>query len=364
MLTLQQLPPVHARLCLHIKDLCLHELRMEKCRKLCLAISGGADSTALALIFHLIAPMLDCQLLAVHVDHSLRPDSGEDAQFTLDLCQRLGIICHMEKIDVAALASAQCRGLEEAGRQARYGVFRLMLDSGQADYVLLGHHAGDLAEDMLLRLIRGTGWPALGGMKDREGKYLRPLLAIAPEQLREFLVALHQPWREDGSNQSLDFRRNRLRHEVMPLLERENPSILRSFLHLHQMAALDEKYWTDLLENALERYPWHLEEDEAEIRLLLPRKLLNSLAPAARLRLYRHAYKSMKARCPACSRGQIRAGAFFQLERTWQNGLGGRTFQMPGFTVITIKAGNILFRLAKNGGNEAALPHSKGSAGS
>lgn len=362
MITLRQLPPAHARLCLHIRDLCRHELHMEKCRKLCLAISGGADSTALAIIFHLIAPMLDCELLAVHVDHCLRPESGGDAQFSRELCQSLGIICHMEKIDVAAIAREQSRGLEEAGREARYGIFRCMLESGEADYILLGHHAGDLAEDMLLRLIRGVGWPALGGMKAREGGFLRPLLTVNPKQLRELLLAMHHSWREDASNQSLAFRRNRVRHEIMPLLERENPSILRSCLHLHQMAALDEKYWTDLLEKSLARFPWHMEEDEAEIRLVLPRKLLDSLAPAARLRLYRHAYKSLKIMSPSGTKGQIRADAFFQLERTLQSGLGGRTFQLPGSTSITIKAGNISFHLAKNGGRETALPASRRSS--
>lgn len=166
--TLQHLSPPLARFCLGIERLSCRELGLVKGTRLLLALSGGADSTALAMVFFLLASRLAVNLSALCVDHSLRPDSGEDVCHVQDFCKSLDIPCSVRRIDVAAYASKYHLGLEEAGRHFRYALLEKERMHLNADWILLGHHAGDLSEDIMLRLIRGTGWPGLAGMTHKD----------------------------------------------------------------------------------------------------------------------------------------------------------------------------------------------------
>ncbi|WP_300832486.1 ATP-binding protein, partial [uncultured Bilophila sp.] len=134
---------------------------------------------------------------------------------------------------------------------------------------------------MLLRLIRGTGWPALGGMKaaDPARHLVRPLLATPRADVEVFLRTLGVPWVEDASNRSDAFRRNRLRHHVLPLLRAENPSFGRSVRTLWELAREDERYWDGVLAPVFERL------EERDGTLFLPRAAFVSLSRAARLRV-------------------------------------------------------------------------------
>ena len=160
---LRSLPPASARLCLAVERFCLRRLKLPRGTRLVLALSGGADSTALACILHILSPRLRLDLFALTVNHGLRPEADADARCARDLCARLGIPCVQRHADVTGLASGKGWGLEEAGRHARYALLEEERRARQADFVALGHHNEDLSEDVLLRLTRGTGWPALGG---------------------------------------------------------------------------------------------------------------------------------------------------------------------------------------------------------
>ena len=161
---LHDLSPAAARLCLEVERFCLRELRLPRGAHLLLALSGGADSTALALILRVLTPRLDLTLQALSVNHGLRPEAEEDAACALTACRRLDIPCAVRLADVRALAAAEGLGLEDAGRRARYALLEEEREALGANFIALGHHAGDVSEDVLLRLTRGTGWPALGGM--------------------------------------------------------------------------------------------------------------------------------------------------------------------------------------------------------
>ena len=248
---------------------------------------------------------------------------------------------------MAAAARAWCCGLEDAGRRLRYALLEEERDALNADWIVLGHHAGDLSEDVLLRLTRGAGWPGLGGMPARDGarRLLRPLLFSAPGSLRDILRHLGVGWREDASNASHAFRRNRLRHDVLPLLRRENPALERSNVTLHRLASLDAAFWEETLSRALAAHPWQEVRPNGAPGLLLPRELLEDLHPAARLRLYVRACRALalEKREGSGSAGQPRATTLLKLEAALREGRGNTRFQLPGGVEARLRAGSILF---------------------
>lgn len=357
--TLRQLSPAHARLCLGVGRFCRRKLSVAPGSRLLLALSGGADSTALALLLHLLAPRLGFSLFALSVDHGLRPESAEDARHVGALCRWLGIPCRVRRRDVAACARDWGCGLEDAGRRIRYALLEEERQALNADWVALGHHAGDLAEDVVLRLTRGAGWPGLAGMtaQDARRRVLRPLLFTDPEALRNLLGELGVGWREDASNESRAFRRNRLRHEVLPLLRRENPALDRACVTLHRLGQLDGDFWEGLLAAALAEHPWReVREGENAPGLLLPRALLAALHPAARLRLYVRALRALGQTSGAD--GQPRGATLLALDEALREGRGNTRFQLPGDLEALLHGGSILFRKSAQSPRNRARPAS------
>lgn len=344
---LRSLSPASARMCLAVERFCLHRLALPHGMRLVLALSGGADSTALACILRVLSPRLGLELFALTVDHGLRPEADADARCAQEFCARLGIPCVRRSADVLGLAAANGWGLEEAGRHARYALLEEERRAQKADFVALGHHAGDLSEDVLLRLARGTGWPALGGMAARDDarRLLRPLLFTKPQDLRDLLTECGVSWREDASNASLNFMRNRLRHTVLPLLRRENPALDRGMAALWQLAQCDADYWETLLAEALAAHPWHEESQDGLSALLLPRELLAGLHPAARLRLYLKAVRLLVRQNTGQTgeRSQARAHTLLKLDAALREGRGNTRFQLPGGIEARLKSGAVRF---------------------
>ena len=328
--TLQALPAEAARLCLLVRDFLQGILKRagvaEDLAGLPVAVgfSGGADSTALAIILR----CLGCAVTLAHVDHGLRPESAAEAEAAVAFAARLGVPCRVRRTAVAALAQVQGCGLEEAGRQARYAFFGELLASGDAGWIATGHHLDDLGEDVLLRLTRGTGWPGLGGMPavDVSRRLVRPLLTTQREAVERFLKALGETWLEDASNQRDDFRRNRIRHHVLPLLKAENPAFSRSVQTLWTLAREDEAYWDALLAPVFAQV-----RDEGG--LMLPRAAFLELPRAARLRVYVGLIRRF-----GC--GQAQAETLFRLDEAATSSRSPRRFQFPGcVTVLTDAAG-------------------------
>ena len=354
--TLQNLSPAAARLCLEVERFCLTRLGLARGSRLLLALSGGADSTALALVLHLLAPRMGLTLHALSVDHGLRKESKQDADFVKQLCGNLNIPCTVRQADVRGLATSEKIGIEDAARKLRYALLEQERAAVGADFIALGHHAADVSEDVLLRLTRGTGWPALGGMaaRDDQRRLLRPLLATDAQALRELLVECGIDWCEDASNQSRQYKRNRLRLDVLPLLRQENPSLDRTVHDLWQMARLDEDYWNATLDAALAVTPWVLQPEASENgpRLTLPAKLLAGLHPAARLRLY---VRAVRCLCRVAAgtagedegsgqlHGQARARTLLALDEALASGRGNTRFQLPGGLEAYLKCGSVVF---------------------
>lgn len=311
---LRDVPPACARLCLNIRRF-LEECCGGRPGRIIAAFSGGADSTALVLILR----CLGLPVTLAHLDHGLRPESGEEAEAAREFARRLGVPCVVRRVDVAGLARSEGLGLEEAGRRARYAFFEETRVAAGGGWIATGHHLDDLAEDMLLRLIRGTGWPALGGMKavDPARHLVRPLLETPRADVEVFLRTLGVPWVEDASNSSDAFRRNRLRHHILPLLRAENPSFGRSVRTLWELAREDERYWDGVLAPVFERL------EERDGTLFLPRAAFVSLPRAARLRVYAGLFARF-------GRGQAQAQTLFRLDEAATASRSRRLFQFPG----------------------------------
>ena len=228
--------------------------------RVCVAVSGGADSTALlrALIeANRAKEGLGAVLSAVHVHHGLRgADADADEVFVRDLCAGLEVPLIVERVDVAARQSEEREGLEEAARELRYGVFwRLMAD---VDLVVTAHTLDDQAETVVMKLLRGAWTEGIGGtapvvqrseIRDQrlgtatQGKIVRPMLRVRRTEVEAFLKERRQAWREDETNRDLSLTRNRVRHELMPMLRTFNPGIDVTLSRLAYIARDEEAFW-------------------------------------------------------------------------------------------------------------------------
>lgn len=302
---------------------------------LLLGFSGGADSLALALC----VKALDVPAVLAHLDHGVRPESAAQVAVVRDLAERVGLPLVTRTVNVAAQSREQGIGLEDAGRRARYAFFeqtRCELADHEGNgqgraWLVLGHQADDLAEDVLLRLVRGAGWPALGGMceSDPARWLVRPLLHVPRAELAALVASSGLEPVDDSSNSSLDFRRNRLRHTVLPLLQAENPSLLQAVRRLHEQARLDDDFWEEQMAPVLDQVCC------AAGRVSVTEIVLKALHPALRLRLYRR----LLALVP--NAGQVRADTLFALDKALLEQQRPKLFQLPGRTQARLANGQL-----------------------
>lgn len=196
---------------------------------LIIGLSGGADSAALLDLLATL-PAFPLRLVAAHLNHCLRgADSDADEQFCRDLAERYHIPFESRRVDVKGVATRDSLNLEDAGRRVRISFFDELVTTWQAAAVVLAHHADDQAETVLMRLLRGSGMTGLAGMPWRNGRgYIRPLLDITRAEIEAYLAERHLDWREDNSNRDVTFLRNRIRHELLPLLEQYNPAVRKA----------------------------------------------------------------------------------------------------------------------------------------
>lgn len=198
------------------------------------AVSGGADSVALLFALYLLKDKLDIHLEAAHFNHHLREEeSDRDEAFVRELCERYDIPLHVG----SARVKAGKKGLEAAARDARYAFLRSL--SGK---IATAHTADDNAETVLMHLLRGTGLKGLGGITPIHGSVIRPMLLITRQEVEAFLEEWCLRHIEDSSNETDAFLRNRIRHQVMPLLAQENPKIAQSLSQMALRLRLDENF--------------------------------------------------------------------------------------------------------------------------
>ena len=184
-------------------------------------VSGGADSVCLLFVLLEYARKRRFSLAVVHVNHGLRQDAGEDAEFVRGLCLQEGVPFFLKEVNVGELAAREKCSLEEAGRTVRYQAFREVAESFCADRIAVAHNGNDRAETMLFHLFRGSGIKGLCGIPPRREEIIRPLLCLERSEIEDYLAGRQISYRIDSTNGEDSYTRNRIRHHILPVAEQE-----------------------------------------------------------------------------------------------------------------------------------------------
>ncbi len=207
------------------------------------ACSGGRDSMCLLHYLNSIKAELDCEVVAVNVDHSIRPSSAFDTEFVMKFCKEHGIRAYKFKVEALKVMKDENLTLEQAARKVRYGVFETVISRGLVDKIALAHHMNDQAETVLLNIIRGAGLTGARGMEPvRDGVYIRPLLETPREEIMAYLDEHSIEYVEDETNNDTEFSRNYIRNIVMPALRKRFKGVDKNIVNFSRICAQDDKY--------------------------------------------------------------------------------------------------------------------------
>jgi tRNA(Ile)-lysidine synthase len=308
--------------------------------RLAIGLSGGADSVALTRVLAGRAQELGLVLHTAHLHHGLRGEEADaDRQFAAELSQSLGLIFHTHQVDTAAEAAKNGASdksretIEEAARRLRYAWFRQLLSAGIVDAVATAHTLDDQAETVLGKLLRGAWTEGLSGIHPvvtfPEGRILRPLLAATRREIEDYLASISQSWREDASNRDPAYTRNRLRHQLLPELERWNLRIREHLANMAELACDEEAWWqTELARVAPQmlltgrpvRGGGRVSAEDGAIALDVVR--VGAQLPALQRRLLRHAAATLGA--------SLSFEATESLRRLVTQGRAGQRLSLPG----------------------------------
>ncbi|MDP3981757.1 MAG: tRNA lysidine(34) synthetase TilS [Chlamydiota bacterium] len=306
--------------------------------KVLIGVSGGSDSLALAHILHALEGRLELSLTLAYFDHALRPDdAAEDQQFIYDLAKQL---------NVPVVCGVWAHGplnasLENEARKARYAFFRHTAVAHNISKIVLGHTLDDQAETILEHLLRGSGMRGLCGMKpirDMDGLSLaRPLLCTTRAKLRAYLELYHYVWREDRTNQDLRFFRNRVRHLLIPIIQKEfNANFQSSLVRLGEIMMGDEQ----ILDSMTQEHLLRLVRIEGVLRVVAVKDLLELSLPLAR-RMVQALYQIISAN------QQLSFQHVQDILSLVRRGKSGKLLQLPGHVYVWLSHG--LFYIGPEG---------------
>lgn len=228
-----------------------NQLPFLKEKKLLIAISGGLDSVVLTHLCY----KLGLNISLAHCNFNLRgKESDEDEAFVLELAEQLNLELFTQSFDTSRYANNNKLSIQIAARELRYTWFKELSKQLQFDYILTAHHADDALETFLINLTRATGLDGLTGIPELNNTIVRPLLPYSRGTIEHFARTNHYTWREDSSNASTKYLRNKLRHDVIPILKEINPQLLNGFQstlqHLQDAADIVENSVNDVLKKA------------------------------------------------------------------------------------------------------------------
>ena len=294
------------------------------------AVSGGSDSVFLLHALRELAPRWNLHLNVVHVEHGIRGEASvADAEFVRKLAEEFGLPFHLHSAQVST-----CDGnLEQAARQTRIGFYRELLESGRLDRIATGHTRSDQAETVLYRVLRGSGLAGLAGILPiAEPGLVRPLLELSRTEIQGWLCERGIAWREDETNHDRAYARNRLRHDVLPLLaESFNPRLEEALASLATLARDEESFWNSYVSagaggGASTRACRVPTPGDA---VVIPTTTLTQVPTAVSRRKIRHLIQSVK--------GDLRQIEFAHIERILemaQSAEGHDRVQIPGVDVL------------------------------
>ena len=229
-----------------------NDLFPERCH-LVVGVSGGADSMALLNCLY-NWPDYRVRVTAVHIHHGLRGmDADRDAFLVKKYCESHSIRYMQQSVDVAAIAEEQHISIETAGRAIRYDTFEEIRRRVGADYILTAHTASDQMETVLMHLVRGCGTDGLSGIPVKRDLIRRPLLCCTREEIEDYCIRNRVPYAVDETNFDMQYTRNRVRHEVLPMLRGINPAVDTALLRVSQHSAEDANLLRSMALEVLQR---------------------------------------------------------------------------------------------------------------
>lgn len=207
------------------------------------ACSGGRDSICLLHFLNSIKADLDCEVVAVNVDHGIRAHSAVDTEFVMQFCKEHKIRAYKFKAEALKVAKEEKLTIEQAARKVRYGVFETLVKKGLADKIALAHHMNDQAETVLLNIIRGAGLSGARGMEPvRDGIYIRPFLELPREEIMAYLDENGLEYVDDETNKDNTYSRNYIRNIVLPALRKNFKGVDKNIVKFANICAVDDNY--------------------------------------------------------------------------------------------------------------------------
>jgi tRNA(Ile)-lysidine synthase len=255
------------------------------------AVSGGIDSVALLDILSGLRQELPIVLAVLHLNHGIRgAEAARDQRFVQELSKRYSLSYLDQEVDVPAYQKQHSLSLQEAARELRYRFFDEACQTLDLDKVAIGQTADDQAEMVLMRVVRGGGSRGLKGIPPVRGRYIRPLIEVWREELLHYVRHKGLPFVQDSSNLKKAYLRNRIRYELIPVLQGYNPGIKQRLLHLARVLGEDASY----LDSLAEEIATGIVEAGEEVSIAIP--VLRSLPVALQARVLQQAFVSLAAR--------------------------------------------------------------------
>lgn len=296
-----------------------------------LAVSGGADSMALAAACAALRSEGWGRYSVCHVEHGLRGQEAlRDMELVRSFCLAQGLECYVRHVQARQWARQKRLSVEAAARQLRYEALREALAQTGAQAIVTAHNSDDQAETVLLRFLRGAGLTGLGGIRPESDRALRPLLSFSHRQLEEYCRLQQISYCHDSTNDDTAYTRNRVRHELLPFLEQQFNGNIKSALtrlaeQLQAEDALLDALSQIVLEHAIveNNSADKSQAEERTARLALSAGRLRQEDTALRRRALRKAYYSLSGQ-------ELDYERTLALERLVLNHTGGKTVQLPG----------------------------------
>lgn len=206
-------------------------------------LSGGSDSMALLYYLHSLQEELEFEVIAIHINHGIRPESHDEAEFVVEKCRELGVRVYKFKIDAPKIAKEKNISLETAAREGRYEIFKSLINKGIADKIALAHHKSDQAETILMHIFRGSGVAGAKGMEPiRDGIYIRPMLTTSKKEIMDYIMNNNIDFVQDKSNEDNSYNRNFLRNFIMPELAKRWPGVENAVINFAKAISDDDEY--------------------------------------------------------------------------------------------------------------------------
>ena len=272
---------------------------------LVVGVSGGPDSITL---LHLLSRLseLPSQVIVAHLDHGLRNDSQKDGQFVANISQDWGFSVTIERHNVAQIASTNKLSIEDAGRQARYTFFKKLADTNNIKLILVGHNADDQVETILMHFVRGTGISGLSGMStitsmapsmlsisshEKSDTVIgRPLLSTTRHQIQEYCFMNNLNTIQDPSNNDKKYLRNRIRHEVIPILKDINPNLNLTTNHMSTVLKHNQRVLQQVTSTAWGHIVTHIDDQ----KVMISRSKFGQVLVGIQLETLRSAIKHLR----------------------------------------------------------------------